>query len=290
MSKKVIYAIIVISIVVLVLLIHDFYNNRSDNILGFGKMNVQIERVDYSIESDSGKTLAYIYYDKPVIQGIELDDKINSYYEEEMEGWFNGSNRLTHYQQGWLENFQNRLSENSESLGNDIISEQPFLYTIDSDVMMIDDSCLSIRQIATVQMAGKPVRYYFGSTFDLQTGELIPIDRFVDMKADEFRNTSVDFLSENILKYNHNITSQDLRDIYGANSEGDYLIEYDDEIIELSYEYYYDGEDFYVIFNHSTLIDQGIVMKWNGILGEDFEAQLIGYKRNEKGNYELVEY
>lgn len=213
MSKRVGYAIIILCVMFLVMVKYSFYTNGSYSVLEPSKMNMQIECVDYSIESDSGKKLAYIYYEKPIIQGIEFADKINSFYKGEMEGWFNGSNRLTHYQYGWPQKFKNILSENREPLGDDIISKQPFLYTIDSDVIMIDENYLSIRQIATVQTAGKPVRYYFGSTFDLQTGELVSIDTLVDMKADEFRNTLVDFLSENILEYNHNLTPEDLRDV-----------------------------------------------------------------------------
>ncbi|MCG8484566.1 MAG: hypothetical protein MJA31_14740 [Clostridia bacterium] len=294
MIKKNIYKIFIAVLAIMLLAGCVGTNNKvesgSDSVLVSGKMNVQIERIDYSIESGSGKILAYIYYDKPIIKGLEFADKINSFYEEEMEGWFNGSNRLTHYQYDWLQAFKNILSETRQSFGDDIISKQPFLYTIDSDVMMIDENYLSIRQIATVQTAGKPVRYYFGSTFDLQTGELVSIDTLADMKADEFRNTLVDFLSENILKYNHNLTPEDLRGVYGANSEGNYLIEYDNETIDLSYEYYYDGDNFYVILNHSTLIDQGIIMKWNGKFGEDFDSQLIGYKRDDDGTYVLIEY
>ena len=257
-------------------------------------INIQIERIDYSIKSDSGKILAYIYYDKPIVKNIKFSDKINSFYEKEMEGWFNGSNRLTHNQEGNLEKFKDTLSEHRENeyFGDDIIAKQPFLYTVNSDVMMMDKNHLSIRQITTVQTAGKRMYYYFGSTFDLQTGELVSLDKLIDINANEFRNTLADFLSENLLQYNHNLTAKELINIYGANNKGDYLINFNyfNTTVNLNYEYYYDGDNFYVILNYSTLLDQGIIMKWNGKLREDFKAQLICYKRDNQGNYKLIEY
>ncbi|QUI20791.1 hypothetical protein HZI73_00020 [Vallitalea pronyensis] len=289
-NKNFNYMIIIVAILLLAILTYNVYTSKSVSVLGSGKMTIQIERVDDSIKSESGEILAYIYYDKPIIQDIEWANKINSFYEGEMEGWLNGSNRLTHYQEGWLQKFKNITSENCESLGDDVIAEQPFLYTIDSKVMMLNKNYLSIRQIATVQTAGKPIRYYYGSTFDLSTGELIPIDTFVDIKADDFRNTLAEFLSDNILAYNHNVTPEELKGVYGANSEGNYQIEYDNETMDLSYEYYYDGNDYYIILNHCTLIDQGIIMKWNGKLGEAFNSQIISYNREQDGSYKVKEY
>lgn len=96
------------------------------------EIQVSIERTDYSIKSDAGDILAYIYYDKPVIKGGKFSDEINSFFEAEQAGWLGGANRLTHYQEGWLQDFKEDVSDTIDSYGAEIISEQPFIYTVGS--------------------------------------------------------------------------------------------------------------------------------------------------------------
>lgn len=69
--------------------------------------------------------------------------------------------------------------------------------TIDSRVMMHNEAVISIMQIATVQMTGTRSWYYFGSTFDLETGELIPINEMIKINANTLRDMIVTTLSEN---------------------------------------------------------------------------------------------
>lgn len=255
-----------------------------------GDVQVSFERIDHSIKSNTGDVLAYIYYDKPVVKGGEFSDEINRFFEEEQAGWLGGSNRLTHYQEGWLQNFKEDVSEAVNSYGSEVISEQPFIYTVESDVVFQNDKYLSIRQIATVQKQGKRSWYYFGSNFDLETGKLIPIDRIVDINAEDFRNSLVDVLANRILNYNHNISAQMIEEVYGAKGKDNYIIDYDGENIDLRYEYYFDDNNYYVILNHATLLDTGVIMKWNGKLYDEFEARLIGYILNDDGTYRLIEY
>jgi hypothetical protein len=144
--------------------------NDSESNLSVEEAQIQIERIDESIKSESGEILAYIYYDKPVVEGVELSEKINTFFENEKDGWFNGANRLTHFLQDWIQNFKESVSVNRVRYGDDAISKQPFLYTVDSDVAFMDEDYLSIRQIVTFQTAGKRSWYYYGSTFDLHTG------------------------------------------------------------------------------------------------------------------------
>lgn len=254
------------------------------------EIQVSIERTDYSIKSDSGDILAYVYYDKPVVRGGKFSDEINSFFESEQAGWLGGSNRLTHYQEGWLQGFKKDVSEAIDSYGAETISEQPFIYTVDSNVVFHNDKYLSIRHIATVQKLGKRSWYYFGSNFDLETGELISMDKLVDMDAEDFRNSIVDVLASGILNYNHNISIQELEEVYGDIGEDNYLIECDGENVDLRYEFYFDEENYYVILNHATLIDTGIIMKWNGKLFDEFEARLMGYILKDYGTYKLIEY
>lgn len=299
-KRRISYIFILFSILILVTLKFTFKTNSSESNLVVDtnsesnlvveQAQVQIERIDYSIKSDSDETLAYIYYDKPVIKGLEFSHEINAFFENEKDGWFNGANRLTHFQNGWLQDFKNEFFEARDSFGDDSISKQPFLYTVDSDVVLLNEEYLSIRHIVTVQTAGKRSWYYFGSTFDLQTGELVPIDKLVDINASAFRSDIVSFLSKEALELDQNLTLQEIREVYGKNDQGNYQIQYGDENIELNYEYYYDGESFYIILNHAILLDTGIIMKWNGVLNDDFNAQLIGYIKGNDAVYKQIEY
>jgi hypothetical protein len=291
-SKRIAYvfAIVCILLLVIIRLISMPKSNLEVVYSKDEEIQVSIERTDYSIKSDAGDILAYIYYDKPVVKGGKFSNEINSFFEAEQAGWLGGANRLTHYQEGWLQDFKEDISDSIDSYGAEIISEQPFIYTVDSSVIFHNDKYLSIRHIATVQKLGKRSWYYFGSNFDLETGELISIDKLVDMNAEDFRNSIVDVLSSGILDYNHNISIQELEEIYGSKGKDNYLIEYDGENVDLRYEYYFDEEYYYVILNHATLIDTGIIMKWNGKLFDEFEAHLMGYILKDDGTYRLIEY
>lgn len=94
------------------------------------EVQVSIERVDYSIKSNTGDVLAYIYYDKPVVKEGKFTDEINRFFELEQAGWLGGANRLTHYQEGWLQDFKKDVSEAVDNYGTEIISEQPLIYTV----------------------------------------------------------------------------------------------------------------------------------------------------------------
>lgn len=291
-SKRMAYVLVVVCILSLTIIKLTSMPESNVGVIGseFEEMQVSIERTDYSIKSDAGDILAYIYYDKPVVKNGKFSDEINSYFEAEQDGWINGANRLTHYQEGRLLGFKEDVSEAIDAYGVEVLIEQPFSYVVDSNVVFQNDKYLSIRHIATVQKLGKQSWYYFGSNFDLKTGELISIDNIVDMSADDFRNSIVECLASSILDYNHNISLKKLEEVYGSRGEDSYLTEYDGENIDLRYEYYFDEDNYYIILNHATLLDTGIIMKWNGKLFDEFEAHLVGYILKDDGTFELIEY
>ncbi len=290
--KKSAYVIVAVCILLLIIIKLTLIPEANGGVidLEFEEIQLSIERTDYSIKSDTGDVLAYIYYDKPVLKNGRFSDEINSYFEAEQEGWFSGANRLTHYQDGWLSDFEEDVSEAIDTYGIEVLKEQPFIYVVDSNVIFQNDKYLSIRHIATVQKLGKRSWYYFGSNFDLKTGELISIDNLVDMDVDDFRNSLVEFLASNLRDYNHNISRKELEEVYGSRGNNSYLTEYDGENIDLKYEYYFDEENYYIILNHATLLDAGIIMKWNGKLFDEFEACLIGYTLKGDGTFKLIEY
>lgn len=91
--------------------------------------------------------------------------------------------------------------------------------------------------------------YYYGRTYDLKSGELVSITELTDIDADRLGS---------IIK--HVLPEDDIYDEVGGNN---YLIHYYEDEIAMDYEYYYDGESFYVILNH-TKNGESCIVKWNG--------------------------
>jgi hypothetical protein len=254
------------------------------------KFNVSIERIDQSIRNDSGQIIANIYYDKPILSGdSEAIKSINSFFVKESESWLGGSNRLTHFQEDWLEGFLEDVNELREMMGDEVIAEQPFLYTIDTRITLLDEETLSIMQIATVQTAGPRSWYYYGSTFDLKTGELLPLNKLIKTNADSLRDIIVKFIEEKAILSSPE-TLEEFKRIYGKNNNHSYEVEYDQKKIQLNYEYFYDGKNVYIILNHGVLSDNGIIMKWDGQSGNEFQASLIGYILEKDESIGEIEY
>lgn len=305
LKKRLLYIFIICILIVIVIVFlrekqsfEEFIHNEEavHNIeISNSALNYEIKRIDYSIKNESNETLAYIYYDKPIVQGdnVEACEKINQFFENESEGWFEGNNRLTHNQKSEFEDIKVRMHEEIERYGEETVAVQPFLYVVDTEIIYEDDKYISIRQISNIQLTGKRSWFYYGSTFDKETGELVGFDDFLDVDADKWRNSIVAFLSEGILDYNHNVTLDEIEEIYGPNEE-DYKVYIDwndDKDIELdmNYEYFYDGENIYIILNYYTLLDSGTILKWNGKLDDEFQGQLIGYWKKDD-TYELQKY
>ena len=98
--------------------------------------------------------------------------------------------------------------------------------------------------------------YYYGAAFDLSTGELLAITDVIDMNADEMKKIIVD------ATYDHSGYYQELGDgIYGAR--------YYDMTFDMRYEYFYDGEYFYIINNLGGYYRDGALIRWNGKWGEE---------------------
>ncbi len=160
--------------------------------------------------------------------------------------------------------------------GDEILANQPLEYTVQSEVVFNEKGVLSIKQIVHLFMGGPSGTSYFGSTFDLRTGDMIPFTRFADVVADDYRANLTKFILDDhhdfpintdeqkkvscILKPNTTHDFKYIESSYGSNEyEGD-----------LSYDYYYDGKSINLIFNQIT--SYSFVLKWNGEIGNEFQA------------------
>lgn len=223
-----------------------------------GTIKVSVERTDKSIVNDEGQTMAIIYYDKPVVTGnTKAAYEINEFFNREEEDWLGkGGGRLTWFKEGDYERFCRVAQSMREQYGDDIVSQQPAIYTVDTRIKYLDENVLSIFQITTfIWESG--CRHYYGSTFDLETGELLAITDLIEIDAHDMKRIMVDAIHEN--------ESYDEM----ANNNFEYM--YYDIKVDMKYEYFYDGEKFYIIENY--YYNEGTLIEWNGKWDENYAVE-----------------
>lgn len=254
-------------------------------------MEVTLKHIDHSIQSDSGQIIAEIYYEKPELKGDTDSVKlINSYFDNEANEWMNGtSNRLTHFKEDMLENFLEDVNETREFMDDNIIAKQPFIYTVNTELMLLNSRYISFMQIVTVQTAGPRSWYYYGSTFDLMTGKLLPIDAMIETEPYSLKKMISSFINENGKSLSFDNLEM-FNSMYSIDKSNSYKLEYDHEDIQLDYEYFCDDKNIYIILNHGVLYDNGCIIKWNGQYNKDFIGKLIGYVLMDNHNIKEIEY
>lgn len=110
--------------------------------------------------------------------------------------------------------------------------------------------------------------YYYGSTFDLKSGELVSIAKLTDIDGEGLENIIEDVLGKD--------------EIYAEVREDNYEIHYYQNKIAMDYEYYYDGESFYIILNRTEKGESRIV-KWNGKWEDDYAIAVFAYGEQPEG-------
>ena len=157
-------------------------NNRDDY-----SDQVLIEKVDQSVYDEQGRLIAQIYYDKPVIQGdSEAVKKINAYFDNEANAFYNQGTSVTWFSADAFQQFKDGLELMKERWGNEMMAEYPTRYAMDTSVCYMDENIISIVQVRNYMLEHNSWHCY-GSTFDLRTGELIPITKLISIKPEEMK-------------------------------------------------------------------------------------------------------
>lgn len=161
---------------------NDNGNNRDDY-----SDQVLIEKVDQSVYDEQGRLIAQIYYDKPVIQGdSEAVKKINAYFDNEANAFYNQGTSVTWFSADAFQQFKDGLELMKERWGNEMMAEYPTRYAMDTSVCYMDENIISIVQVRNYMLEHNSWHCY-GSTFDLRTGELIPITKLISIKPEEMK-------------------------------------------------------------------------------------------------------
>ena len=236
-------------------------NNRDDY-----SDQVLIEKVDQSVYDEQGRLIAQIYYDKPVIQGdSEAIKKINAYFDNEANAFYNQGTSVTWFSADAFQQFKDGLELMKERWGNEILAEYPPRYAMDTSVCYMDENIISIVQVRNYMLEHNSW-YCYGSTFDLRTGELIPITKLINIKPEEMK--AIFLIAGNIIDIG----------VYEVLKDDNYVIDFYEHHIDMKYEYFYDGESYYLINDFALEFRTSSVLKWNGKLGTEFSITKLVYE------------
>ena len=235
-------------------------NNRDDY-----SDQVLIEKVDQSVYDEQGRLIAQIYYAKPVIQGdSEAVKKINAYFDNEANAFYDQGTSVTWFSKDAFHQFKDGLELMKERWGNEILAEYPPRYAMDTSVCYMDENIISIVQVRNYMLEHNSW-YCYGSTFDLRTGELIPITKLINIKPEEMK--AIFLIAGNIIDIG----------VYEVLKDDNYVIDDCGHRIDMKYEYFYDGESYYLINEFALEFRTSSVLKWNGKWGENLEVTELYY-------------
>ena len=236
-------------------------NNRDDY-----SDQVLIEKVDQSVYDEQGRLIAQIYYAKPVIQGdSEAVKKINAYFDNEANAFYDQGTSVTWFSKDAFHQFKDGLELMKERWGNEILAEYPPRYAMDTSVCYMDENIISIVQVRNYMLEHNSWSCY-GSTFDLRTGELIPITKLINIKPEEMK--AIFLIAGNIIDIG----------VYEVLKDDNYVIDFYEHHIDMKYEYFYDGESYYLINDFALEFRTSSVLKWNGKLGTEFSITKLVYE------------
>ena len=128
--------------------------------------------------------------------------------------------------------------------GDEDVAEWPCVYSIETRIVYMDDDILSIMQIMEKRTERREYNY-FGSTFDLKTGELLKLTDLTDMSSEDVGN----ILSE----VGYPAPFNELSDDYTLVSYG--------EEINMAYQFFLDEQYLYLLDNTRRNYNDGIIYR-----------------------------
>lgn len=215
-------------------------------------LRLTTEKVSERINNDSGTTLAEMRFDKPVLSGSsDAAKKINAYFAEECHGFFSGSKTSRHFMFSSHKQFFMIAASVRTSVGDVALALKPLQNTVTTQVVYSSPDVLSILETAYWYDGGPSFTYYYGSTFDLKTGELLPISHFVKTDLQTLNDRSIALLY-NYFKEN----PMDGTLIPSQFEQKHHRYTFED------YEYYVDGQDVFLIFRELHQYETSYIIKY----------------------------
>ena len=224
-------------------------------------LEVTVEREDRSIKNADGNVIARMYYDRPVVSGnSEAAEKINAFFEQEEEDWFAGKSGRLLYEDDYLDYFMEALGVMRERYGDEELAEWQCVYTVDARIEYLDNDTLSIFQLTNYRLEGT-AWYYFGCTFDLNTGELLPVTAIKDILPEDMRRIMANASNQACYQ----------------NVSDDYIMRYEGREMDMRYAYFMDGTYLYLLDNLGECFGDGIAIR----CGTGETPIILRYKIND---------
>ena len=127
---------------------------------------------------------------------------------------------------------------------------------MDTKVAFFNNEILSFSENTHWGVGGVETRYGFGATFNMNTGELITLNYFINLNINQFRDSIGDFLVKKFAEWDGEDEDYFLSKIDDLE-EKLHEMEYED------YEYYYDGAAVNIILNEMVFNNGCYVLKWD---------------------------
>lgn len=224
-------------------------------------LEVTVEREDRSIKNADGNVIARMYYDRPVVSGnSEAAERINAFFEQEEEDWFAGKSGRLLYEDDYLDYFMEALGVMRERYGDEELAEWQCVYTVDARIEYLDNDTLSIFQLTNYRLEGT-AWYYFGCTFDLNTGELLPVTAIKDILPEDMRRIMANASNQACYQ----------------NVSDDYIMRYEGREMDMRYAYFMDGTYLYLLDNLGECFGDGIAIR----CGTGETPIILRYKIND---------
>ena len=227
-----------------------------------GEYTVDIERIYRNYSYESGGVYPQFSFDKPIVSGEgEGIKKLNIMFDNDACGFFYGHEDAPRFKFGKYDFFyvvmyngEPVMEETSSENGEDLIGRLR-VCILKATVTYLDESILSMREDYYWQ-AGMGHLYIspYGMTFDLNTGELLPLSYFVGDDLASFKQHVIDMLYESIDESNPFRTIREIKRF----SEKQENYEFSD------YGYYYDGAHIFLILPELDWYDLPYVLQLPG--------------------------
>jgi hypothetical protein len=219
------------------------------------EVGIEYIRIDELVSDEYGNVLAEMFFIKPVLKKNCLPFiKINNFFNEEVKGFFYGSDNSIYFKESNREYFFDSVDNMRDKFTDNVLIQVPLHHKVETELTYVNTSILSFKLIADWMAGGVRNTYYYGVNFNMMTGELL---------------TLRDLISVNIECFNKQILTNlniELKDYFEENQEKKEVIiqkinnsEFED------YMFFIEGENIFIIFNYEVFNSGGYVLEMSNV-------------------------
>lgn len=211
-------------------------------------ITINYERVEETVKDKQGNIIAEMYFNKPVFGGSSpLIKKLNSYFENEVQGFFNGYEKSLHFKKSQRDHFFESVTEMRTLYEDDILAKSPLYYKVEIE-LQCDNNILSFKETEDWMAGGIRNTYYYGITVNKETGDILSLENIADEDIKNFNDKVILALNNEL---NENSREYDLEPLFSEIENYNFS----------DYEFYCDENNIYIIFNYEIFSTGGFILK-----------------------------